>query len=285
MEYATTDVDWDGVIDVLPTREFFLAQALDALLEARVLKEQSEAFGIQLSLEDTQRIDTAMEEYVVGMGGSDVLAEFLKQVKCTKEQFRFFLFEQPLLREHLIEGLYSPGSVKEPAVTDLIAFMESDLFFGRYLFLSTSDEDGISLTGEELKRMQAVAQALQKQAVSDPDLFPSMIEQDGQSYTMQETLSGTLIDRFFLGEDPAEQISQIPALGFSQVFTGEDGLYIVQKLPFPPDTFSVFAQEVTELYQHSAFDAQMEIWKNELPISVTDAYWSLPNPVESIVLS
>jgi hypothetical protein len=264
-------IDWQGQIEGLPVRRFFLDRVLEMAISAHVTSIKAAELGFYLSEEEEDIInwEIAMEvDYFPG--GREAFFDYYG----SEEAYRFYSYVIPVLREKMLQELFGQGGPYQPDDAALWRYYQNNYISAVFIFLTGTDVFGEPLNDAEWELQKSVAGALRRRAVSGEDFF-QMVSIYDQSYYMMLYPEGMPVPLGMFGEIFDETLAALSVGEISEVVADEDGFYIICRLAEDADWFEDNKDYVWYYSAYEAFVKKIDEWSRELTITVSDAFWTL----------
>ncbi|MDR0293556.1 MAG: peptidyl-prolyl cis-trans isomerase [Oscillospiraceae bacterium] len=276
------DIDWDGRIESVPARRYFLDRALEQAVNAHVTAAKAAELGYELTEEEESGIDWAVTWEIDEWGGWDAFLEAMGAAGLTEETYRFYAYTVPALRDKLISGLFGPGGPYAPGEDALWTYYSGNYVTVSYIFLLATDEYGEMLTGDQWETQRSVAEALRRKAVSGEDFF-GMVELYGQDYLMSLSPWGMPVPFGMIGTAFDTAMSALKEGEISEVVATDEGFYIILRLPEDREWFEQNREEIWYSCAFEAFSEKIDEWGRGMTVEVSGAFYEL-DPMEMVAV-
>ncbi len=272
------EIDWDGTLNELPARRYFLEEALSMAVSSHVTAAKADELGFTLTDEEQGEIDWEIALEAEYRGGREAFAAWLSESELTEALYRFYSYEIPFLQEKMIIGLFGDGCEYEPGEQAERDYYENNYLTVSYIYISGTDDYGEALIGKELQTQRSIADALRRQATGGED-FTQMVETHGQDYLMSLSPGGRTISHGELANEAETALANLVEGEISEVVAADGGFYIMKRLPIDWNWFTQNREDVWYLCAEDAFYTLLSEWSGTVDTEVNDAYYEL-DPLE-----
>lgn len=197
-------------------------------------------FGLSLTDEQKQDLETTREERISELGGQAGYAAFLRTFNLNDSQYRDILEITPKYRA-VRDYLYGEGGEFETTEEDVRQRYYEEYARVLLIYISTADIE----TMEDREAKYKIAEEAHERALAGED-FASLIVEYGDDETFAANPdTGAYIQRGSLTDTDLEAlIFDLDNYEVSDIQTSSDGYYIYQRLPFDEDFLdAIFADE------------------------------------------
>jgi hypothetical protein len=271
-------IDWDGQIEGVPARRFFLDRAVEKAVSAHVTGAKAAELGFALTEEEEDAIDFEIAMEIDFWGGRETFTDIVGD----EEVYRFYVYVIPTLREKMLEDLFGQGGPYQPDDAALLRYYQNNYTSAAYIFLSGTDAYGEPLMGAEWDLQKSVAEALWRRAAAGEDFF-DMVSVYDQSYFMMINPEGMAVPLGMFGEAFDEALAALKVGEISGVTVTDDGFYIILRLPEDLEWFEENKDNIWYYSAYEAFTEKIEEWSGGLEIIISEAFWNV-DPLDLVAV-
>ncbi len=221
-----------------------------------------EQYGMKLSEEDLQTIETNRTTMIESLGGQGGYAAFLKTLGLTDKLYREILATGPMY-EHLKEYLFGEGGpqyLSHEQIRQEYAAMSAHEV---HIYISTADVE----TVEDQDALLAKAEEAHDRAVAGEDFTALILEYGDDPYMEANPETGYYLAMGDSGDDAIDQaLFNLEVGEISDVVTTTSGFFIYKRLPIEDDYLNaVFSDE-------SVYDNYIDVTFNYYLMDVMTDY-------------
>ncbi len=242
----------------------------DSVAQNHVIAGQFEKEGLTLTDELLDLVEQAKQEAVTESGGEEAFQAALKEQGLTEE-----LYEASLRTGAYANGLeehyFGKGGVLIPSAEELTRFYNETFIQAKHILISSQDEEGNPLEGDELAKQEALAKEvlqkvqdggdfdeLSKEYTADPTqplFFP-------EGYIFRE---GEMVDPFYQGALALKENET------SGLVKSEFGWHIIRRMPLDPEQQETYAPSTgRNVITGEDFESLLEGWMKEAEVVVKE---------------
>lgn len=218
--------------------------------------------GLSITDEEKKQIESDIKTSISSAGGKDEFIERLTSGYMTESLFRS-MAEISAIQQKLYDTVFSNGG--EMAFTDeeMIDIVNKDYVCVRYLMLSR-DSDGTTENKD-------LADSLLRRIRGGED-FSTLVYDYGEDSTMKYNEDGTYFTKG-MTDSAVEQASFSLGIGeISDVIEGDDGYYIIKRLPIDQDYVRENIDDIINGYQEMLFSDELKEISAQLTIAYGNVY-------------
>lgn len=270
------EIDWNEMIEGLPSADYIRILTKNTLVLARVLQEKAKEYGCLPDQEEntwiTETVNANREA-----AGAEAFDNSLKILGGSLELYRRYVYERPLLEDKLFERLFYDDGLFAPTDETLETYHREDMVCCSYIYLSLIDDDGFRLTGEEYVRLKQVAEALCGEAAAaarsgDRETFFDMVRTHGRDYAMSVSTEGLTLPMNYHGEAFRTAVEAIGPGEVTDVVETQDGFYIIMRLEMQEDYLAQNREVAENAFCLDRFEEMKEQWCEQAVVEVLKGF-------------
>jgi hypothetical protein len=276
---------WSDTIDGMSAADYVKNDALQTIRLYAAAEQKANELGCGVDEATQNALAAAKAEYISSIGGEEQYQAYLLSLGLREESF-LHLITVSLLCDQLMDFLYNEGGLRAPTQDSIDTFCaENGYYRVKYIRLSSTDEGGVVLPGEELAAQETLALDLARQlgeSENPEELFGQLMQAYSQDPYAQYYPDGYVFSRdtmlaydenygqyLFEEGGMAEEIYNaavaLEPSEISEVVSCGNDWYLLLRLPIPLDL-------IRDAYCQADFSEQLTQWKEETQISFADAY-------------
>ncbi|MBR5537270.1 MAG: peptidylprolyl isomerase [Clostridia bacterium] len=237
--------------------------ALDQILTGEVVRLKCEEFGLELSDNQRQALQTAKEQLIESLGGKADYLNYLRQSCLTDRAYDKFQendYYSALLYNYMMtdsESYYTDESLRQYFTTHYATV--------KYIFFSFLDEEGNKRDKEELQNILDLALTISKSSPGTD--FDALMEQYNEDVTMTSGFPIGMLEA--ASTEHLATLFDLEENQVSQPIVQSDGCYVIKRCPISAGYYDENQREIFLAACNDRFEQSMAQWKTEYPVKVS----------------
>lgn len=220
------------------------ASVLSNMVSTCLWRNQFETLELSFSEEEQKTIDENIASMEEAYGGKEALETELKNYGITYDEYieTVYYDVQKILK--VVDHYFGADGVDPVPEQEVTAYFEDNYVRCKHVLISTLDDSGATVTGDDMRKAKETAQSVFEQAKkADESAFDTLVEKYNEDEGMAAYPDGYL---FTTGEmvTEFEDAAFDMAVGETRLVQSQFGYHIIRKLTL--DNENVFTNEVRQ---------------------------------------
>ena len=236
--------------------------AVKQIVTNEVVRIKCRELGPFLSKEQRESLKAEKKEFVELLGGK---AEYLKYLKESYMTDRLYdkIAENELYFNMLFEYITAENEYTEE---ELRRFFAENYIGVKYIFFSTTDDEGEPLPQDETEKIKLKAEEVLAKALEPGSDFDDLIDEYGDDTLGGESMIVSRLDAS--GQSYLEGAFELNDNEAGGVFSDETGLYVVKRVPAEASYYEENRAYINETAANMNFNEQLEEWSSQTKVTV-----------------
>ena len=240
-----SDETWDAEYDdKLTLGEYIQTSTVQSLVSSVTWRAQFDRLGLSFTDEEKATIEDNIKVMLDGAGGDEAVRQTLKEYGMDYDEFMQMVYYDPQKVLKVVQYYFGQQGLEPVSREEILEYFTDNYVRCKHILISTVDENGAMLTGQDMTNANKKAQSVFEQAkkANDAD-FDKLIAQynddegvsaypDGYVFT-----TGEMVDEF-------EKAAFDMEVGETRLIQSDYGFHIMRKLTLEDE--KVFTQEISQ---------------------------------------
>ena len=281
-EASFTGDKWSFTNDEIKNaKEWVKSEALEDTLELVATEKKFAELNLSFTPEEQSNLNSVIDYYWANIGAS------YEKMGISEASFSR-VYTAGSMASEILESIYGEGGEQEITDDEYKAYMSENYSRVNHILISSQDEDGVDLTGDELAAAEAKAKELLAEAqTADEETFRTLIRENSKDYSESSDLdlgyvkpleNSGYVTAF---EDAVKALK--PGETSAELCKSEYGWHIIRR-------YEMFGDDLVKLDDYKAtlrntmkeddFDAMKEAWAKELKYELVQASYDRYDPTD-----
>ena len=230
--------------DELTVGEYIQTTTVQSLAATVTWRAQFDKLGLSFTDEEQANIQKSIDTMIEGAGGKQVVVDGLKQNGLNYDEYinSVYYDTQKILK--VVNYYFGKNGLEPVSEQEILTYFKENYARAKHILISTVNEQGNTLTGQDMKKAKNTAQEVFEKAKNvDEAAFDKLMEQynsdegaaaypDGYVFT-----TGEMVDEF-------EKASFDMKVGETRLVQTDYGFHIIRKLSLEDE--KVFTEEIRQ---------------------------------------
>lgn len=263
----TWDAEYD---DKLTVGEYIQTSTVQSLVSSVTWRAQFDRLGLSFTDEEKTTIENNIALMLESSGGEDAVRQTVKEYGMDYDEFIQMVYYDTQKVLKVVNYYFGEQGLEPVSQEQILTYFTDNYARCKHILISTVDESGTLLTGQDMTDAKKQAQSVFEQAKNvDETAFDKLMEQynddegvaaypDGYVFT-----TGEMVDEF-------EKAAFDMEIGETRLIQSDYGFHIIRKLTLEDE--NVFTQEISRKMlmnlKAKEIGELFAQWQKELPCKV-----------------